>query len=169
LGVEPDVVCLAKSIAGGFPLGATAARRDLMGKWGAASHGTTFGGNPVSCAAALAMIDVIREENLLENANKQGAYLIKALGDLKALAPVIGDVRGIGLMVAVEIVKPGTKEPNPDAVNRILVRALDAGMILYPCGHWSQTIRVIPPLTITREQMDDGLAILRHAILAESS
>jgi 4-aminobutyrate aminotransferase len=169
LGVEPDIVCLAKSIAGGFPLGATGARRDLMSKWGAASHGTTFGGNPVSCAAACANIAVIREENLMGNANTQGAYLYHALRDLQAESPIIGDVRGVGLMLAVELIKPGTnKEPNGAAVTRVLQRALEGGMILYPCGHWSQTIRLIPPLNITRAQVDQGLDIFRQAILAET-
>lgn len=167
LGVEPDVVCLAKSIAGGFPLGATAARRELMKKWGAASHGTTFGGNPISCAAGLATLQVIRDENLLENAQRQGAYIKQSLDELKGETPVMGDVRGIGLMLGIEFVKPGTKEPNPDAVSRIMRRALEGGLILYPCGHWAQTLRIIPPLTITRQQADEGLAILREAVLAE--
>jgi 4-aminobutyrate aminotransferase len=167
LGVEPDIVCLAKSIANGFPLGATAARRDLMKQWGAASHGTTFGGSPVSCAAALATLDVIRDENLLENSRRQGAYLKQELNDLKAESPVIGDVRGIGLMVAVEFVQPGTKEPNPDAAGRVMRRALEDGLILYPCGHWSQTIRLIPPLTITRDELNQGLGIFRQAVLAQ--
>lgn len=169
LGVEPDIVCLAKSIAGGFPLGATAARRDLMKRWGAASHGTTFGGSPVSCAAALATLEVIRDENLLENSRVQGNYLMNALEELKVEAPVIGDIRGKGLMIGVEFIRPGTnKEPNPEAVSRIQRRALEGGMLLYPCGHWSQTIRLIPPLTITRQQVDQGLGIFRQAVLAES-
>jgi 4-aminobutyrate aminotransferase len=170
LGLEPDIVCLAKSIANGFPLGATAARRELMKRWGPASHGTTFGGNAVSCAAALATLDVIRSENLLENACTQGSYMMEAMNELKAETPIIGDVRGLGLMIGVEFIKPGTnKEPNTEAVGRILQRSLDGGMILHPCGHWTQTIRLIPPLTITRQQVDDGLAILREAILAEAA
>ncbi len=167
-GVEPDIVCLAKAIANGFPLGATAARREVMGKWGAASHGTTYGGNPISCAAALATLDVIREENLLENARAQGAYMLEALRELQAESPIVGDVRGVGMMIAVEFVKPGSdKEPNPEAVRRILERALADGLLMYPCGHWTQTIRLIPPLTITREQVDEGLDIFRRAVLAE--
>jgi len=168
-GVEPDVVCLAKSIANGFPLGATAARRELMHRWGAASHGTTYGGNPISCAAALATLEVIREEKLLENARVQGAYMLAALDDLQAESPIVGDVRGMGLMIGVEFVKPGMgKAPNTEAVRRILDRALAGGLLLYPCGHWTQTIRLIPPLTVTREQVDEGLAIFREAVLAES-
>jgi len=168
--VEPDIVCLAKGIANGFPLGATAARREIMGQWGAASHGTTYGGSPISCAAALATLDVIRQESLLENARAQGGYMLEALHELGAESPIVGDVRGVGLMIAAEFVKPGTdKEPNPEAVRRILRRALDSGLLLYPCGHWTQTIRLIPPLTITRQQVDEGLGIFRQAVLAESA
>lgn len=168
-GVEPDILCLAKGIANGFPLGATAARREMMSKWGAASHGTTYGGSPISCAAALATLDVIREGNLLANARAQGGYILETLRELQTEWPIVGDVRGMGLMLAVEFVRPGTsKEPNPEAVRRILQRALEGGLLLYPCGHWTQTIRFIPSLNITREQVDEGLDIFRQAVLAES-
>lgn len=170
LAVEPDIVCMAKSIANGFPLGAIAARREIMGKWGAASHGTTFGGSPVSCAAALATLDVIREEHLLENARVQGSRILAELRKLQSESPIIGDVRGVGLMIGVEFIMPGTKrEPNAEAVTRILRRALENGMLLYPCGHWSQTIRLIPPLTITHDQVDQGLQVFRQALMAETS
>lgn len=169
-GVEPDIICLAKAIANGFPLGATAARGEIMREWGAASHGTTYGGSSISCAAALATMDVLREENLLENAHAQGGHMLGPLRELQAESPIVGDVRGVGLMIAVEFVKPGTdKEPNTAAVRRILERALEGGLLLYPCGHWTQTIRLIPPLTVTREQVDEGLAIFRRAVLAESA
>ncbi len=167
LGVEPDIVCLAKAIANGFPLGALGARRELMGRWGAASHGTTYGGSPVACAAGLATLQAMRAENVLENARAQGEYLLAALRELQGQAPIIGDVRGLGLMTAAEFVRPGSKEPNPEAVQRILKRALDGGLLLYPCGHWAQTIRLIPPLNITREQLAEGLAVFREAVLAE--
>jgi 4-aminobutyrate aminotransferase len=167
--VEPDIVCLAKGIANGFQLGAIGARREIMGKWGAASHGTTYGGNPIACAAALATIDVIREEGLLENARIQGGYMLDMLGELQTEVPIVGDVRGMGMMVAVEFIEPGAdKEPNGEVVRRILDRSLEDGLLLYPCGHWTQTIRLIPPLTITREQVDEGLDIFRRAVLAES-
>jgi len=171
-GVEPDIVCLAKGIANGFPLGATAARREIMGKWGAVSHGTTYGGSPISCAAALATMDVIREENLLENAHTRGNTMLEVLRELQAESPIVGEVRGVGMMIAVEFVRPGAgpgteKEPNTAAVRRILERALEDGLLLYPCGHWTQAIRLIPPLTITREQVDEGLDIFCRAVLAE--
>ena len=164
--VQPDIVAIAKGIANGFPLGATAARAEIMQAWGAASHGTTCGGNPVSCAAGLAVLEVIREENLLANAREQGAYMVERLRELQTRAPIIGDVRGLGLMVAVEFVKPDTdREPNPEVVRRILRSALDKGLLLYPCGHWTQTIRLIPALTVTRAQVDEGLAIFSEAVL----
>ena len=169
-GVEPDVVCLAKAIANGFPLGATAARRELMSQWGPSSHGTTYGGNPISCAAALATLEVIRDENLLENARIQGEYILAALDELQAESAIVGDVRGVGLMIGVEFVRSAAdKTPNAEAVRRILRRALSGGLLLYPCGHWAQTIRLVPPLTITRKQVDEGLAIFRDAVLAESA
>jgi 4-aminobutyrate aminotransferase len=168
--VEPDIVCMAKGIANGFQLGAIGARREIMGKWGAASHGTTYGGNPIACAAALATLDVIREEGLLENTRVQGDYMLDVLDELKTEVPTVGDVRGIGMMIAVEFIEPGTdKEPNGEVVRRILDRALEDGLLLYPCGHWTQTIRLIPSLTITREQVDEGLDIFRRAVLAESA
>jgi 4-aminobutyrate aminotransferase len=140
-----------------------------MGKWGAASHGSTFGGNPISCAAALATLEVLREEHLLENARQQGSYLLEQLRELQAETHIIGEVRGAGLMVAVEFVQPGGREPGTEAVRRILQRSLDGGLLTYPCGHWSQTIRLIPPLTVTREQVDEGLGVFRQAVLAESA
>ncbi|MGD2178797.1 MAG: aspartate aminotransferase family protein [Anaerolineae bacterium] len=166
--VQPDIVCLAKGMANGFRLGALAAPGEIMGQWGAASHGTTYGGNPVACAAALATLDVIREEGLLENAREQGSYTLDELHNLQDQSPIVGDVRGAGLMIAVEFIEPGTgKEPNTRAVRRVLDRCLEDGLLMYPCGHWTQTIRLIPPLTITREQVDQGLDIFRRAVLAE--
>jgi 4-aminobutyrate aminotransferase len=167
-GVDPDIFCLAKGIANGFPLGAIAARPEIMQAWGPASHGTTFGGNPVSCAAGLATLQVFQEEEVLENARAQGAWLLERLQELKAESPVVGDVRGVGLMVAVEFVRPGAgNPPNPEAVQAILNEALENGLLLYPCGHWTQTIRLIPPLTITRPQLEEGFAIFREAVLQQ--
>jgi 4-aminobutyrate aminotransferase len=116
----------------------------------------------------MATLDVIRDEGLLENARVQGAHIVDALLDLQAESPLIGDVRGIGLMIAVEFIKPDTdKEPNTEAVRRILDRCLADGLLMYPCGHWAQTIRLIPPLTITRDEVNLGLDIFRRAVLAE--
>ncbi len=164
--IQPDILAIAKAIANGFPLGATAARKEIMKSWGPVSHGTTGGGNPVSCAAALAVLEVIKKENLLENARKQGQYMIERLREFQKKTAIIGDVRGIGLMVAVEFIRPDTdKEPNPEIVRQVLQTALDKGLILYPCGHWNQTIRLIPALTVTRDQIDEGLKIFTESVL----
>jgi 4-aminobutyrate aminotransferase len=166
--VEPDIICMAKGIANGFPLGAIGARSELMKKWGPFSHGTTYGGSPVSCAAGLAVLDVIREENLLANACEQGSYIMEKLHELREKSPIVGDVRGIGLMIAVEFVVPTrNNEPNTEAVQRILNRALENGLLVYPCGQWTQTIRLIPPLNVARDQVDEALSIFSKAVLAE--
>lgn len=167
-GIEPDIVCLAKGIANGFPLGDTAARAEIMKAWGPASHGTTFGGSPVSCAAALETLHVIQEENLLANARSQGGYLLEGLKSLQGKSPIVGEVRGVGLMLAVEFTQPGGKEPNPTATGNILNRMLAHGLLCYPCGHWAQTIRLIPAINADRAQIEAGLQILTDAVLAES-
>ena len=167
LEFEPDIVCLAKGIANGFPLGAIAARAEIMKAWGPASHGTTFGGNSVACAAAIETLHVIQEENLLANARLQGDFLLKGLRSLQAKSPIMGDVRGVGLMLAVEFVQPGGKQPNPTAVGNILNRMLENGLLCYPCGHWVQTIRLIPAINADRAQVEAGLEIFTRAVLAE--
>jgi 4-aminobutyrate aminotransferase len=167
-GVEPDIFCLAKGIANGFPLGAIAAKAEIMKKWGPVSHGTTFGGNSIACAAAIETLHVIHEENLLPNARAQGSYLINKLKLLKEKSPIIGDVRGVGLMIGVEFVQPGNKQPNPTAVSKILKSMLANGLLCYPCGHWTQTIRLIPAININQAQVDEGCEIFAQAVLAES-
>jgi len=166
-GVEPDIMAIAKGIANGFPLSAVAAPRHLMRKWSMGSHGTTFGGNPVACAAALAVLEVIREENLLANARAQGEYLMNQLRALQQEAPIIGEVRGKGLMIAVELVKPDGSV-HPEAVTRVLMRMLKEGLLAYGCGVEGQAFRLIPPLVIQQEQMQEAMQIIRQAILAES-
>jgi 4-aminobutyrate aminotransferase len=165
--VDPDIICLAKGIANGFPLGAIAARAEIMKAWGPASHGTTFGGNSVSCAAALETLHVIQEENLLANARTRGNYLLESLKSFQEKSPIVGDVRGVGLMLAVEFVQPGGKQPNPAAVVNILNRMLANGMLCYPCGHWTQTIRLIPAINADQAQIEAGLEIFTQAVLAE--
>ena len=163
--VTPDIMAIAKGIASGFPLGAVCARRELMSRWNPTVHGTTFGGNPISCAAALATIEVIKEENLLDEAKGNGKYLLDRLRDLKAKYPVIGDVRGIGLMIGVEFIVPGTdREPNPTAAKKVLNECLSQGMLTYPCGQRSQTIRLSPPLNVTRDQIDEAVKILEQSL-----
>ncbi len=158
--VEPDIMAVAKGIANGFPLGATAASRDLMSRWLAGSHGTTFGGNPVSCAAALAVLEVIREENLLENARAMGALLLDGFRLLQTRYDFIGDVRGLGLMTAMELVQPGDKTPYGRAAAQVLEGCLERGLLGYMAGHEGQVVRLMPPLNITREQVEHALDIL---------
>jgi 4-aminobutyrate aminotransferase len=165
--VTPDIMAIGKAIASGFPLGAVCAKQELMSQWTPTVHGTTFGGNPVSCAAATATIETIRDEGLLENAKKNGEYFLSRLRDLKKKYPVIGDVRGVGLMIGVELIIPGTdREPNTNAVKKVLNEALARRLLMYPCGMRSQVIRLAPPLNVTREQIDQAIGILDQSLAA---
>lgn len=162
--VTPDIMAIAKGIANGIPLSATVASHELMQQWPLGSHGTTFGGNPIACQAALAVLDIIEEEDLLKNTREVGAYATEQLYKLKEKHLVIGEIRSIGLMIGIEIVHPATGEPNGDALFEILDLALEKGVLFYFCGNNSEVIRMIPPLTVTKEQIDDGLRILDEAI-----
>jgi 4-aminobutyrate aminotransferase len=161
LGVRPDIMSIAKGIANGFPLGATVASRELMSAWKAGSHGTTFGGNPVACAAALAVQEVFEKENVLENCRMMGERLSNGLRELQKQYDFIGDVRGLGLMLALEIVKPdGQKTPDGETAFKILNTMLDNGLVGYMAGPTGNVIRLIPPLNITAQQADKALEIL---------
>ena len=131
-------------------------------KWNSGGHGSTFGGNPVSCAAALATLDLI-EGGLVENAARVGAYLKKGLEDLRERHPIIGDVRGLGLMLAIDLVKDRkSREPASEAVEEVLLRAFEKGLILLGCG--SSAIRMATPLTVTEAEVDCGLGILDEVL-----
>lgn len=156
--IEPDILCVAKSIASGLPLGATIARTKIM-DWEGGSHASTFGGNPLACVAALAVIDVIKEENLLENAARLGNYIIKRLEELKENSEIVGDVRGKGLMIGIEIVEDKTtKKAAPEKAKEIMTRSWKRGVAIITCG--TSTLRIAPPLNITRELVDAGLEIV---------
>ncbi len=156
--IKPDVICSAKALASGLPLGATIARAQFM-DWEAGSHASTFGGNPLACVASLAVIDVIKEEKLLENATKQGNYIMKRLNDLKEECDIVGDVRGKGLMIGAEIVEDKkTKKPAGDKTKEIMMRCWKRGIAMITCG--ASTIRIAPPLIITRELVDAGMEII---------
>jgi 4-aminobutyrate aminotransferase len=157
-GVEPDIICTSKALASGLPLGACIAKSKVM-DWVPGSHASTFGGNPLSCVAASAVIDVIKEEKLLENATKQGAHIMKRLNELKEKSEIIGDVRGKGLMIGMEIVEnKESKKPAPQKVNEIMMRSWRRGINVISCG--ASTIRIAPPLVITRELVDSALDII---------
>lgn len=160
--VEPDVLCSAKALASGLPLGAAVARAKVM-DWVGGSHASTFGGNPLSCVAANAVINIIEEERLLENATKQGAYVMKRLEQLKEKREIVGDVRGKGLMIGMEIVEnKENKKPAPKKANEIMMRSWKRGVAVITCG--VSTIRIIPPLSITKELVDAGLEIIEEVV-----
>lgn len=163
--VVPDIMAIAKGIAAGLPLSATAASKELMEKWPLGAHGTTFGGNPIACSAALASLEVLKTENLLENAKQMGEYALKKLQALKAEHPAIGSVRGLGLMIGIEIIDPQTGKPDGNAVMDILNSSLDKGVLFYLCGNSGEVIRMIPPLVVTKEQIDQGLRVLEEALM----
>jgi 4-aminobutyrate aminotransferase len=166
-GVEPDILLSAKGIASGMPLGAMMARKRVM-TWRPGSHGNTFGGNPISCAAALATIDVIEREGLLARAAASGDYLMDALAEMQARHPSIGDVRGKGLMIGVEFVMDkNTREPAHDLAEDIARRAFEKGLLLLPCG--VSTIRLSPALNIPRYLVDEALEIFEEAITGAES
>jgi 4-aminobutyrate aminotransferase len=162
--VVPDIMAIAKGIASGIPLSATVASQELMKQWPLGTHSTTFGGNPIGCSAALATLEVMKEEQLLDNTKKMGAYALEKLHLLKDKHSVIGDIRGLGLMIGIEIVNPDTGEGDGDALFEILDLALEKGVLFYFCGNASEVIRMVPPLTVTKEQIDAGIRMLGEAI-----
>jgi 4-aminobutyrate aminotransferase len=161
-GVEPDILCTAKGIASGMPLGAFVARTSIMNTWKPGSHGTTFGGNPVCVAAALATMDLIGSE-YKENARRMGDYLFSKMADWTKKFKIVGDVRGRGLMIGVEIVRDQrTKEEAPDLRNSIVDAAFHKGLLVLGAG--ANTIRLSPPLLIDEEQANFALETLETCI-----
>ncbi|MEJ2211603.1 MAG: aminotransferase class III-fold pyridoxal phosphate-dependent enzyme [Anaerolineae bacterium] len=158
----PDVLIVAKGLASGLPLSGLAAPRALMEKWLVGSHGGTYGGNPVACAAAEATVRLL-QEGLVENAARQGSALMAGLCDLQARYPVIGDVRGLGLMVGVECTLPDGG-PASDLVKRLLAHCREAGLLLLNCGTYGNVIRWIPPLVVDQAQIEAGLEIFGQAL-----
>ncbi|MFH1684031.1 MAG: aminotransferase class III-fold pyridoxal phosphate-dependent enzyme [Candidatus Margulisiibacteriota bacterium] len=156
-GVKPDIICMAKGIASGFPLGGIAAPAELMAKWSPGSHGGTYGGNPVCCAAAIATVDVIKNEKLLQNVKRMGDYLKKALQELQNKYPAIKDVRGLGLMIGVDF-KDAT------IVRKIIDVCLKNGLVIIPTGADGTVIRVIPPLIVKKKEIDQALKIFENAL-----
>lgn len=160
-GLDPDIICVAKGIASGLPLGAIIARDEVM-DWPPGSHASTFGGNPVACVAALATIDLL-QESLLENARVVGDYLLQRLRDLATRQPLIGDVRGVGLMVGMELVSDRVKKtPAVKLRDELVLRCFEHGLLLLGCG--TSTIRFCPPLVITTGQVDTAVEIIEKAL-----
>ena len=165
LGVRPDIMAVAKGIANGFPMGATVASRELMSVWQAGSHGTTFGGNPVACAAALAVQEVFKKEHVLENCREMGKRLFAGMLKMQKEYDFIGEVRGLGLMLALEIIKPdGKKTPDGEKAFKILNQMLDKGLLGYMAGPTGNVVRLIPPLNISADQADKALEIMEASM-----
>lgn len=162
-GVEPDVLLMAKGIAGGMPLSAFVARRELTSKWAPGRHGSTFGGNPVSCAAALATIDVLQEERLPERAAKLGAEMLKEIKDATKGMSHVGEVRGVGLMLGIDFDEPDGK-PSKKIAERVAEKCLENKLIVLTCGHGGQVIRLMPPLNLSDADAEKGLDILKKCI-----
>jgi 4-aminobutyrate aminotransferase/(S)-3-amino-2-methylpropionate transaminase len=166
-GVEPDLVAVAKSMAGGFPLSGVIGRASLMDAIEPGGMGGTYGGSPVACAAALAVLAVFDEEALLERANRQGEYLRMVLenaADREDLIP-IGNIRGLGAMVGFDILKErGSNVPLANGAKAIASRAFDEGLILLSCGAHGETIRILVPLTAPQAHLDEGMAALMRAL-----
>lgn len=160
--VEPDIFSVAKGIASGFPLSAVIAKREHMEKWVAGAHGGTFGGNPVACAAALATIEVL-ENGALDNCVKMGEYFKNRLFELQSKHEVIGDVRGVGLMLAIEIVdKEGN--PNKELTSQVVAKSLEQGLLLLSCGCDKNVIRFIAPTIVGKEEIDFAVEMIDNLL-----
>jgi len=164
-GVVPDILVMAKGLASGMPLAGLAAPRDLMEKWIPGSHGGTYGGNPVACAAAVATIQVMRDEKLIENAAAMGEVLMAGLRQLQKQHTEIGDVRGRGLMIASEFTDT-QGEPWTDRAKAVAKAAYQQGLLLLTCGSYENVIRWIPPLIVNASQLEDGLEKFQAALEA---
>ena len=166
-GVEPDVVCFAKGIGSGMPIGGILAREPLM-NWAPGAHGSTYGGNPIAAVAALATINVIEKEELKERAATMGQYIMDALCEIQMRHPSMGDVRGRGMMIGVEVVKDkATKKRAPDLRDHIVTKSFEKGLLLLPCGR--NTLRFAPALNIPQPFVEDGLKLFEEAITEAES
>ncbi len=165
-GLEPDLITSAKALSSGFPLSAVIGKAEVMDKLAPGQLGSTFGGNPVSCAAALATLEVIEEEGLLERARQIGAAATEKLEALQRQFSQIGDVRGLGAMVGLEFVSGPNKTPNPDAAQAVLEHARANGLLLLTTGTYGNVIRLLPPIRMSDAELSEGLEKLDAAIRA---
>ena len=158
-GIKPDILTSAKALGGGIPLSAVIAKKEIMDAWPAGAHGGTFGGNPLACAAGLKTLEIIERDHLLDNCKKQGAYFIDKLHGLQEKYSCIGDVRGLGLMDAIEIVKEdGT--PDPEKTAKIKELALEKDLLLLTCGSDHNVVRFIAPINVTAKEIDKCVEII---------
>lgn len=162
-GVRPDIVTVAGAVASGFPLGAVVASAELMRQWDSPPHGSTFGGNPVSCAAALATLRVIREEGVLEAARVTGSRILTSMQELAMQNPRIGEVRGVGCMIGVEFVDEAGGADG-SLCHDLIEKCLGKGLILIGCGLKQNVVRLIPPLNVTDAELSEGMAIFADTL-----
>jgi 4-aminobutyrate aminotransferase/(S)-3-amino-2-methylpropionate transaminase len=166
-GIEPDLIVTAKSMGGGLPLAAVTGRAEIMDAPGPGGLGGTFAGNPLSCAAALAVLDLFERENLLERANELGERFQRRAREWQRRWTIIGEIRGLGGMQAIELVQSlETKAPASDETKKITQYCYEHGLITITAGTYSNVIRVLVPLVMTNEQMDEALSVLESAIAA---
>ena len=163
-GARPDIVVMAKGIASGMPLSGILASRELLDKFAPGGHGGTYGGNAVSCAAAVATLDVFEDEGLTARAETLGHRLLDGLRQAAAGNSYVAEVRGRGLMVGIELADPETLAPRPDLAKAAITDALLHRLLLLPCGTWGQVVRVIPPLVTTQDEVDQAIAIISAAL-----
>jgi 4-aminobutyrate aminotransferase/(S)-3-amino-2-methylpropionate transaminase len=163
-GVEPDLMVTAKALAGGLPLAAVTGRGEVMDTVHPGGLGSTYGGNPVACAAALASIEIMRRRDLAAAARRIGNTIERSLISLQDRHPAVGDVRGRGAMMAMEIVRPGTGEPDAGTTRRILEACHAQGVVTLSCGTYGNVIRLLPPLVIEDGLLADGMAVLQGAV-----
>lgn len=163
-GVEPDILCTAKGIADGFPLGGFTARPEIADSFQPGDHLSTFGGNPVSCAAALANIEFMQKNNLPQQSLEKGEYATGKLRQMQQRFPIIGDVRGLGLMIGIELIEDAKKTPAAAKAEAVRSICLRDGLLVGVGGVFGNVIRLQPPLVITRAQLDQAIAVLEKAL-----
>ena len=165
-GVAPDLITLAKSIAGGFPISAVVGRADVMDSVAPGGLGGTYAGSPLGCAAALAVLEVFEQEGILERSLKIGEYMMVRLAAMAKRHACIGDVRGLGSMVAMELfrVDNGQRHPDADLAKQLVALAAERGLILLSCGIYGNTIRILVPITVSDAMLDEGLDILEGCL-----
>ena len=165
--IKPDIMVMAKGMASGFPISGIASTREIMSHWQTGTHGGTYGGNAMGCAAAEATIKVIKSEKLVENAAARGQQLLDGLAEIQSRFPVLGDARGLGLMVGCEFTNPDTGQPDAAITKKIVTHALDdSRLILLTCGMYANVIRWIPPLVVSEAQIDEALTKFEKAVAA---
>jgi len=162
--VVPDLIVTAKGIAAGLPLSGVTGRAEIMDSIHLSGLGGTYGGNPIACAAALGAIEVIEQDNLVERANKIGQIMHDGLTSMMKKYSIIGEVRGRGAMQAIELVKPGTTEPNPEALTAVIKYCVNKGVLILSAGTYANVIRLLPPLVIEEDLLRDGLSVLDEAL-----